>query len=424
MNWSRQAIRDASREGNYGRVIQLARRELRVTQWQLGEACGITQSAVSRFEGRTAGPYNMNILASAAAYLGLPPRLVGLADTTAATAAQTDGRDPVERRQFLIGVATVAATAAAPALAAVAAPEQTEDTGQAATLGVATKAFRRMDGATPSRQLCEMVLAHLRFVQSVAAETTDEAHRVRLSAVGSEAASLAGWLSWDMGDPGSARTWYGSAIKAARRSGHRLLTAYQIGSLAQMEADAGNAAQALNLVGSARRQLETSPIAIADAWLSTVEALAYAAAGDHRSCDRALAHSRSAVSQLTGGEPPPWPWVFTFDEAKVEACRVTCGARLGLPHWVFGSQSAVAVATSSAHTKQRALLQLDLAAGHVAGGRLEAGYLLATQAVETGLRYRSGRVVDRARLFRRSYSSRTPPRVVREFDEKLHGAYL
>lgn len=421
MNWSKQAVRDASREGNYGRVIQLARREARLTQRQLGEACGITQSAVSRLESRAAGPYSMDILASAAAHLGLPPRLVGLADIAAAITAHTDGRDPVERREFLAGVA---ATAAAPALVAMSGPERAQDTGQAATLRVATAAFRRMDGATPSRQLSEVVLAHLRFVQSVAAETSDEPQRARLAAVGSEAASLAGWLSWDMGDPGSARTWYGSAIKAAHRSGNRLLTAYQIGSLAQMEADAGNAAQALNLVASARRQLGTDPVAIADAWLSTVEALAHAAAGDERLCDRALVRSRAAVSQLTAEEPPPWPWVFTFNESKVEACRLTCGARLGLPHWVFGSHNAVSVATSSAHAKQRALLQLDLAAGHMAGGRLEAGYVLATQAVEAGLRYRSGRVVDRARIFRRSYSSSTPPRIVRDFDDKLHGVYL
>jgi hypothetical protein len=69
-------------------------------------------------------------------------------------------------------------------------------------------------------------------------------------------------------------------------------------------------------------------------------------------------------------------------------------------------------------------LQLDLAFGHLASGRLEIGYLLATRAVESGLRYKSGRIVERARVFRRSYSSRTPPKVVRAFDDRLHDAYL
>jgi hypothetical protein len=362
----------------------------------------------------------MNILARAAAYLGMPPRLVGLADTTAVHAAAVKGRDPVERREFLAGAVAAVVTPAVPA------PHASEraDTGQAATLRVATTAFRRLDGSTSSRALSETVITHLRLVQTIAAEAPDEDQRMRLAAVGSEVASLAGWLSWDLDDHGSARTWYGSAIKAARRSGNRLLTAYQLGSLAQMEAHAGNAVQGLNLVRSARQQLGADVPVIADAWLCTVEALSHSAAGDERSTDRALVRSRAAAKHLSTEDAPPWPWVFTFNEAKIAACRLTCGARLGLPTWVFGAHTDGAAVTSSAHTKQHALLQLDLAAGHMAAGRLEAGYVLATQAVETGLRYRSGRVIERARTFRRAYTSSTPPKIVRDFDERLHGVYL
>jgi transcriptional regulator with XRE-family HTH domain len=421
MNVPRQAIREASRGGNYGRVIQLARKDLRLSQRQLGEACGITQSAVSRLEAHTTGPYNMNTLAKAAAYLGIPPHLVGLADSAAAATARTDGKDPVERREFLAGAA---AAVTAPALASLPNRRQHETTGQADTLRVATTAFRRMDGATPARQLSDVVLAHLKLIQHVARDTGDEAQREALAAVGSEAASLAGWLSWDMGDMGSARTWYGSAIKAAHRSRNKLLAAYQIGSLAQMEAETGNGAQALSLADSARRQLGASAHAVADAWLCTVEALAYAAVGDERACDHALVRSGAAVTRISHEQPPPWPWVFNFNEAKVAACRLACGARLGIPGWIFTRGDEASAISASSHSKQRALLQLDIASGHLAAGRLEVGYVLATQAVETGLRYRSGRVVERARVFRRAHSSHTPPRIVRDFDEKLHGVYM
>lgn len=418
MNWSKQVIQDASRVGAYGRVIQLARRELRITQRQLGEACGLTQSAVSRLESRAAGPYDMAVLAKAAAYLNLPPRLVGLADPP--MKVRTDGTEQVERREFLTGAAAVVAT---PAISALTGQHQEAESGHAATLRVATTAYRRLDGTTPSRQLAEVVLPHLGLIQSITRDTRDVEARARLAAVGSEAASLAGWLSWDMGDAGSARTWYGSAIRAARQSGNALLAAYQTGSLAQMEAETGNAAQALTLVNSARRQLGAQVIAIADAWLSTVEALAHAAAGDERASDRALVRSRTEALRVSSEEPPPWPWVFTFDEKKVTACRLACGARLNRPEWIFDGDEAALVA-SATHEKQRALLQLDLASGHMASGRLEIGYLLATRAVESGLRYRSGRIVERARVFRRSYSSRTPPKVVRDFDDRLHDAYL
>ncbi|MFE5826491.1 hypothetical protein ACFQ7B_32675 [Streptomyces erythrochromogenes] len=74
--------------------------------------------------------------------------------------------------------------------------------------------------------------------------------------------------------------------------------------------------------------------------------------------------------------------------------------------------------------KQRALIVLDLAAGHLAAGRVEAAFALAGRAVDTGLKYRSGRIVDRARAVRRTLTLTSPPKVVREFDERLHDVYM
>ncbi|MEW2290745.1 hypothetical protein [Streptomyces sp. NPDC047841] len=45
-------------------------------------------------------------------------------------------------------------------------------------------------------------------------------------------------------------------------------------------------------------------------------------------------------------------------------------------------------------------------------------------ALEVGLQYRSGRTVERARGVRRSLTTSSPPKVVRDFYERLHGVYL
>jgi hypothetical protein len=348
-------------------------------------------------------------------------RMVGLADQSAVAAAQV-GTD-VERRSFVKGAAAVAvAPVLSPALAAQ--PAQAGD-AQTAPLRLATTAFRRLDGSTPSRQLQEAVLAHLRLAQTIAGEADDRAVKLRLAAVGSEAASLAGWLAWDMGDYGSARTWYGNAVKAARSSDDRLLTSYQMGSLAQFEANTGNVVQSLNLLHQARRQLPGDrPLAIADAWLLSAEALAHAVAGDARSSDRALTQAARAAELVAHEDPAPWPWLFTFNGSKVAAARISCGARLGLPQWVQAAQDEAGEALASGHAKQRALLQLDLAQARLASGRVDGAFALATRALETGVRYRSGRIVERARAVRRSHTSSTPPKVVRDFDERLHGVYL
>ncbi|QKW50521.1 helix-turn-helix transcriptional regulator [Streptomyces buecherae] len=417
MSKTTHAMREAARGGDFGRVIALARRDARLSQRQLGVACGVSQSAVSRLEHRGSSPtsYDMALLARAATHLRLPLQLVGLADH----AATTHGID-VERRNFIAGATSLAIT---PISMSEVGKTPAPDVGQAATLRVATSAFRRLEGGAPSRQLAEPVLAHLRLVQALAGQAQETAHRARLASAASEVASLAGWLSWDMGDHGSARTWYGTAIRAAHNAGDPLLRAYQIGSLAQFEANTGNAAQSIGLAAKARRVLGDECPTIADAWLSTVEALAHAAAGDRARCDASLVAAARLADQL-GPEPPPWPWVFTFNANKVASVRISCGARLGIPRWVFASQDMATTTSTEGREKQGALLTLDIAAGHIAMGRLDGAFSMALQALEIGLRFRSGRIVEQARLLRRSNASPTPPKVVREFDERLHDMYL
>ncbi|WP_247698440.1 hypothetical protein [Streptomyces sp. RK75] len=116
--------------------------------------------------------------------------------------------------------------------------------------------------------------------------------------------------------------------------------------------------------------------------------------------------------------------MFSFSAAKVAAARITCGARLGLAGWVFGAQDEAAPVWSSGHDKARALHVLDIASAHLAAGRPDAAFMLGAQAVETGVRYRSGRIIERARALRRSFSSSSLPRVVRDFDDRLYGVYL
>ncbi|MEU0744424.1 helix-turn-helix transcriptional regulator [Streptomyces sp. NPDC006134] len=417
MDFQTGPIRDASRTGDYGRVIELARKGRHMTQAALGQALGLSQSAVSRLEKRGSASYSTDVLAAAAAHLQIPPALVGLADGRSAQ-GQTRDDDPMHRRTVLGGAVAAMAT---PILAAVPDPRDTTG-GHAAALRLTTNAYRRLDGTTPSRDLADAVEGHIRLIQTITRAAAGDTDRARLAAVGSEAASFAGWLAWDKGDHGSARSWYGGAVKAARTSGNALLTAYQTGTLAQFEAHAGNGVEALNLARRARRVLGDQRPAVADAWLSSVEALGHAVTGDRHKADRALTESRTAAEALTAEqEPPPWPWVFSFTPDKVGACRVACGARLQLPEWV---QAEDVEALTTGHAKQRALLVLDIAAGHLAGGRVEAAFALASSALDTGLRYRSGRIMERARAVRRGLTTASPSKVVRDFDERLHGVYL
>ncbi|MYS87598.1 hypothetical protein GTZ85_47180 [Streptomyces sp. SID5474] len=322
------------------------------------------------------------------------------------------------RRNFLAGaVATVAPLNSGPG-------SVTNTEEQAGSLRSVTAGFRRLDATVPARQLIDPVRAHLRLVQELAQGTGDREQRGRLAAAGSELASFAAWLSWDMADLGSARVWYGTAIGSARRAGDPVLSAYQAGSLAQLEVSSGNPAEATALLRGARRSLGQGLSAIADAWLSSLEAQALAASGNEVEAGRALVASASAAERIPGEDPAPWPWVFAFDEAKVAAARIACGVHLGRPDWVFDALRAAEPAIRSGHAKQRALLMLDIADAHLESGHVDTAFACADQAVETGIEYRSGRVIDRARRLRRRVSMTMPPRAVRRFDDRLHGVHM
>lgn len=410
-------LKDAAYTGNYGYVIRRARKIAGLTQGQLATACNLSQAAVSRLENRGSGTYTMETLARAATAIGFPFELVGLANQ------QANGTLPVERRAFLN---LSAAFVAAPKIGNTApdGPATWEDSSHAATLRIATSSFRRLDSTVASRDLAESMKTHLQLIQTMASEAPDNEHRARMASVGSEAASFAAWLFWDMADHGSARRWYGSSIKAARSSGDPLLAAYQTGSLASFEAETGNPHEALRLVTQARHDLGRDPSPLASAWLFATEAVAHASHGQGRSCERALYACEYSAAQIPDAEPVSWPWIFAFDERKIAACRITCTARLGQPLHTRTGEHEVAAALSGGHDKQRALLTLDVATAHLATKEIDAAFTLASRSLTEGVRLRSGRIIERARTLRRAYSTHRPPTVVRDFDDQLHATYL
>jgi transcriptional regulator with XRE-family HTH domain len=103
--WESPAVLTAAREGDTRTVIRLARRAKGATQRQTGDACGYSQSEISRIENGRARVHDIRILERLARRLDIPPQLLGL--------APFDG-DPdwsVRRRDFLTKAASGAAAA-------------------------------------------------------------------------------------------------------------------------------------------------------------------------------------------------------------------------------------------------------------------------------------------------------------------------
>lgn len=407
------AILAAAQAGRVGEVLRLSREAQHLTQQQVGTLAQFSQTTISRIEREKYIP-DIPSLRRLAEVLALPAVLLGLAEQTGDRRGAPLEEDPVKRREFL---------QAAAALAEAAAAHRQSDHSLAAIHSI-TAGQRRLDATTPSRELVGAVVAHLSMTARKHAGAVDDGQRRNLAAAVSEIAGYAAWLHWDMHDIGSARTYYATSIKAAHDTEDGTLHAYMLGSLATLAVYEGDAVEGLALLRSAAAEIGPRAPDIAMAWLSSLEAVAQADAGNARRTWEALDRADDAVERLAAeNELPPWPWVFQFDHEKVARYRLTCAARLGRPEIAYGAARAAGVFMTDGHAKQRALLQLDLASAYLHDHEPEEAFSLASDAVSLGREVQSGRVIEAARKFRRQFSGAPSSPVVKDFDAQLYGTH-
>lgn len=238
----------------------------------------------------------------------------------------------------------------------------------------------------------------------------------------SEAAGLTAWLHADMHDTGTARRYYRLSIATARKADNPLLAAYMIGSLAAFEIENHDAVLGVSLLGEARRSLgDRSPL-IAQAWLSSIEALGHASCRDQTAALAALRAAEQAVAASERHAAHPWPWVFPFDYAKLAGYTASVMVRLGR-----GDDAVAAFAESLASVrpsaKQRGVVMTEIATARCLAGEFDEAFRLAGEALSPGLSYGSERIIHHVRLFRRNYSGPVTA-AVREFDDRLRATLI
>lgn len=375
------------------------------TQTHLSEVLGYTQSWVSKvIQGKQS--LTLDQVREVCSTLDIPLDLIRLGDPI----ESKEEEEPTYRRDF--GKLALVALLPVPRTSSVAA----ESTAQ--TLTAITGQQRRLDATMRSRDLIDGVRAHLNLAFTAYQSATGP-HSASVAAAVSEAAGFAAWLSMDMLDLGSARTYYRRATAAAKAAGNDLLAAYMTGSLASFEIDAASdPLLGLAMIREARKNLDRTPeSSTPTAWLESLEALAHASGPrpDESAATKALTRAEQAIARADG--PPPWPWVFPFDLTKLARTRASVAVRLGQ-----GDEAARAFAESLPATqpapKQAALTTLEVAAATRQRGEVDQAFQLALNALDIGIGYQSERVLQRARQFRYDYSGPSSVTISR-FDDRL-----
>jgi transcriptional regulator with XRE-family HTH domain len=405
--WSAPAVAASLASCDFATLLEEIRIAHGWTQKQLALAVGYSQSWVSNVL-RGQQVLTVDQVREISHRIGVPVHLLRF--------GTPGGDDPTKRRDF--GKAMALALVPLPTRAAV-------DETTAPTLTTITGAQRRLDATTSARELARGVIAHVEVANRLLSRAGRTPFAADIAAATSEAAGFAAWLHADMYDIGSARAYYRMAIARALRAERNLLAGYMLGSLAAFEVDSGDPEYGLTLIAEARQQVRETSHPTPRAWLDAIEALSVAAARlDHDAAAHALASAAKVIGESPGTEPPPWPWVFPFDHAKLAGYRALVAVRLARPADALAAFTESLSAAQPA-PKQRAMIMLEVATAARLDGsnkrdsdRIDEAFRLACEGLAVGATYSSERVIERARRFRREYSGPATS-YSREFDDQL-----
>jgi hypothetical protein len=273
--------------------------------------------------------------------------------------------NPVERRTFLLegaaglGLSLVAGHSISPGRVGIAEVRSVERTTQQ------LYALDHNHGAAAlSRAATESL--HTVYTWLHQGSYTERTGRLLRSAAGSLSIA-AGWLLYDCGRPGDARSLYGEALAAGRIADDPWLEAHAFACLAMLAKASGHPREAISAAQGAQSVARTLNSPRMSALFAMREAGGWALTGDGAACDRAIAKAHTLYAKGPRDEDPDWLEFFT--PAELASLESLCRADLGQhDRAVSGAQQAVLL-QGDGFTRNRALYTAYVAVRHTSGAR-------------------------------------------------------
>jgi hypothetical protein len=180
---------------------------------------------------------------------------------------------------------------------------------------------------TPDTHVIRSAEAHVSTLLDLLNQATmTDSTRVRLTAIASDAACLAGYANLRRGRFDKADAWFADALKLARQAGDRRLEALALASnawipLYRPDLDPSKVVEVLEAAAAFQRFLPPA----ARAWLFVYLGRERAAARDDLSSGRFLEHARAAA-ELIPHDEPGWGWWSMQGELPIRP-QVCTGTR-------------------------------------------------------------------------------------------------
>jgi hypothetical protein len=275
-------------------------------------------------------------------------------------------------------------------------------TSQVSAIQRATDAFRSLDNAHGGGLSRRAVVGQLHDVTTLATHgrASDEVGRALFAAI-ADLASVAGWMTHDVGLHAEAQRYFLLGLQAAKQAGAEgtSIAGHLLNCLARQANHLGRAEDALELVQAAQYGTRRLPPGRLRALLSTLEARCHAVLGRLPECGRALGAADDALAAESTPDTIPG-WARWFDGAEYQVTVGVC-EMLAARHDPRRAPRAVEVIEAGTalrpaeRTRSQAFDRIALARAHVRADDLEAADDAAAAALGLLGDVSSTRVTDR-----------------------------
>jgi tetratricopeptide (TPR) repeat protein len=230
-----------------------------------------------------------------------------------------------------------------------------------------------------AHDLIDGIAEHVRTTRGFWRRTTDPQLGPSLAGITSEAAMLAGRMSFfDLGCPSEAEPYYQTALAAAEGAGDRALQAVVLGNQSFIPRNNGDFDGALHLVAQAKALASDQPTI--RSWATALEAMTYLWA---RQPARSLAAMEHAMALLEEVRPDDRPaWFDYYDSSRLAGFHGLLRIRLGDPEAAQRILDQAIAELPAEAAKQRACYLADQATVQASAGEVERACQLGAEALQ------------------------------------------
>ncbi|MFI0424688.1 helix-turn-helix domain-containing protein [Spongiactinospora sp. 9N601] len=388
--WDSLPMRRALANHELGTFVTILRAATGLSQLDLGNIFGLSQSAISLIEtGQRDTLYDIRELRRFADACDIPrkvllPVVLGLeSDTLDLSSSRafeaSEGLAGVDRRSFtgsLLGLVT------ASGLDLIQVPDRA-DAAYVRYLRAGLASLREQDeklgGDVALPQALRLFARARRIIDE--SDYTDSVGR-ELLMVGADLGTLCGWLAYENGDQKAARALYGEAgllagsADDAQTSIHVYLNMSQQSSyLARVHGTPGMAREALRFADRAAHLARHERSPRLHALIQIRQALAYVRLGDEPAFRRSLGQAKDELQR--GDHPDDAPWTRFVTASEINGCEATGFVHLG------SSPRAIDLYSKVVSDTRRSLRDRTHYRAYLAGALLHSGD--RAQAINEGI---------------------------------------